>query len=159
MGAGAAFVKKAGTVIFGVVVLVWLLSNVPWGAPVELSLMGRLGHLLAPIYAPCGFGHWEAAVALSFGILAKEAVVGTLGTVYGVEEAGLQAAVQHHFTPLAAYAFMALTLLYIPCVATIGAIRREAGWGWAAFATAYTLALGWLVACIIFQAGRLLGLG
>ncbi|RPF42566.1 ferrous iron transport protein B [Thermodesulfitimonas autotrophica] len=156
---GAAFVKKAGTVIFGVVVLVWLLSNVPWGAPVEQSVIARLGHLLAPIYAPCGFGHWEAAVALFFGILAKEAVVGTLGTVYGVEEAGLQAAVQHHFTPLAAYAFMALTLLYIPCVATIGAIRREAGWGWAAFATAYTLALGWLVACLIFQVGRLLGLG
>lgn len=158
---GSSFIRKAGTIIFGVVAIVWLLSHLPPGAAVEQSLIGRLGQAIAPLYAPCGFGTWEAAVALLFGVLAKEAVVGTLGTVYGVGEEGgaLAAAVQHHFTPLPAYAFMVMTLLYIPCVATIGAIRREAGWRWAAFATAYTLALGWLVACLIFQAGRLLGLG
>ncbi|MGQ9512628.1 ferrous iron transport protein B [Thermodesulfitimonas sp.] len=154
---GSSFIRKAGTIIFGVVTLVWLLSHLPPGTAVEQSLIGRLGQAIAPLYAPCGFGTWEAAVALFFGVLAKEVVVGTLGTVYGVEEAGLQAAVQHHFTPLSAYAFMVLTLLYIPCVATIGAIRREAGWRWAVFAVAYTLALGWVAACLIYQGGRLLG--
>lgn len=156
---GSSFIRKAGTIIFGVVAIVWLLSHLPPGAAVEQSLIGRLGQAIAPLYAPCGFDTWEAAVALFFGILAKEAVVGTLGTVYGVEEAGLQAAVQHHFTPLSAYAFMVLTLLYIPCVATIGAIWREAGWRWAVFAVGYTLALGWIAAFLIYQGGRLLGLG
>lgn len=156
---GYSFIRKAGTIIFGVVVLVWLLSNLPWGTPIEQSVIGRLGHLMAPAFAPCGFGHWEAAVALLFGILAKEVVVGTLGVVYGVGEEGLGAAIQSQFTPLSAYAFMAMTLLYIPCVAVIGAIRREAGWRWAAFATGYTLVLGWVVALVIYQGGRLLGLG
>ncbi|MEW5763039.1 MAG: ferrous iron transport protein B [Bacillota bacterium] len=156
---GYSFIRKAGTIIFGVVVLIWILSNIPFGTPIEQSLIGRLGQVMAPIFSPCGFGTWEASVALFFGILAKEVVVGTLGVVYGVGEEGLAAAVTQHFTPLSAYAFMAVTLLYIPCVATIGAIRREAGWRWAAFATAYTLAIGWLTACLIFQVGRLLGLG
>lgn len=156
---GYSFIRKAGTIIFGVVVLIWLLSNLPWGAPVEQTIIGRLGSFMAPIYSPCGFGTWEAAVALFFGILAKEVVVGTLGIVYGVGEEGLGAVLAQYFTPLSAYAFMAMTLLYIPCVATIGAIRREAGWGWTAFAIGYTLALGWVVAVIIYQGGRLLGLG
>lgn len=156
---GYAFVRKAGTIIFGVVVLVWLLSNIPWGAPIEQSVIGRLGQFIAPIYAPCGFGTWEAAVALFFGILAKEVVVGTLGVVYGVGEEGLTAAVTQYFTPLSAYAFMAMTLLYIPCVAVIGAIKRETDWKWTGFAVAYTLVLGWVVAFLIYQIGRLIGLG
>ncbi|MGQ9532384.1 MAG: ferrous iron transport protein B [Desulfotomaculales bacterium] len=156
---GFSFLRKAGTVIIGAVVLVWLLSHVPWGAAVEESLIGRLGGLLASAYAPCGFGTWEAAVALFFGLLAKEAVVGTLGTVYGVEEAGLTTALQQHFTPLSAYAFMAMTLLYVPCAATIGAIRRELGWRWALFTAAYTLVLGWAVAVLIFRVGKAVGLG
>jgi ferrous iron transport protein B len=155
---GYSFIRKAGTIIFGVVVLIWVLSNIPWGASIEQSVIGHLGHLLAPIYAPTGFGTWEAAVALVFGILAKEVVVATLAVVYGVGGAGLTAAIAQHFTPLSAYAFMAMTLLYIPCVAAVGAIKREAGWRWAGFAVAYTLALGWIVAFLIFQVGRLFGL-
>uniref|UniRef100_A0A7C1F7S2 Ferrous iron transport protein B n=1 Tax=Ammonifex degensii TaxID=42838 RepID=A0A7C1F7S2_9THEO len=156
---GSSFIRKAGTVIFGVVVIVWLLAHLPPGTAAEQSFIGRLGQAIAPIYAPCGFGTWEAAVALLFGILAKESVVGTLGTVYGVEEAGLKTALQHHFTPLSAYAFMVMTLLYIPCVATVAAIKREAGWRWAIFAVAYALAIGWVAAFLIYQGGRLLGLG
>ncbi|MBO8128363.1 MAG: ferrous iron transport protein B [Peptococcaceae bacterium] len=156
---GYSFIRKAGTIIFGVVVLIWLLSNIPFGVPVEQSLIGRLGQLMTPIFAPCGFGTWEAAVALSFGILAKEAVVGTLGVVYGVGEEGLATAITQYFTPLSAYAFMAMTLLYIPCVAVIGAIKRETNWKWAGFAVGYTLAIGWIVAFLIYQGGKLLGLG
>jgi len=155
---GYSFIRKAGTVIFAASVVIWVLSHIPQGAPIEESVIGRLGHLLAPIYAPCGFGTWEAAVALFFGILAKEAVVGTLGVVYSVGEEGLATAIQQHFTPLSAYAFMAMTLLYIPCVAVIGAIKRETNWRWTGFAVAYTLALGWIVSFLIYQVGRLLGL-
>ncbi len=155
---GYSFIRKAGTVILAASVIIWFLSHIPLGVPLEESVIGRLGQLLAPIYTPCGFGTWEAAVALFFGILAKEAVVGTLGVVYSVGEEGLATAIQQHFTPLSAYSFMAMTLLYIPCVAVIGAIKRETDWKWTSFAIAYTLALGWVVAFLIFQIGRLIGL-
>lgn len=159
---GSAFVRKAGSVIFGVVLLVWVLSNLPPGVEYASreSLIGRLGTLVAPIFKPAGFGTWEAAASLFFGILAKESVVGTLGVLYGVEEAGLGDAIRQHWTPLSAYAFMVMTLIYIPCVATIAAIRRETNsWGWTGFAIGYSLVLGWVMATLVFQVGRLLGLG
>ncbi|MGB9803720.1 ferrous iron transport protein B [Desulfofundulus sp.] len=160
---GSAFLRKAGTIIFGVVVLIWLLSVLPWGVePASReSLIGRLGAIFAPVLAPAGFGTWEAASALLFGLLAKEVVVSTLGVIYGVgEEAkSLIPIIQQHWTPLSAYAFMAMCLIYIPCAATIGAIKRETNsWKWTAFAIGYSLVLGWLVAVIIYQVGHLLGL-
>ncbi|MBC7343609.1 MAG: ferrous iron transport protein B [Clostridia bacterium] len=159
---GSAFIRKAGSVILGVVLLVWVLSNLPPGVEYASreSLIGRLGTLVAPIFKPAGFGTWEAAASLFFGILAKEVVVGTLGALYGVEEAGLGDAIRQHWTPLSAYAFMVMTLIYIPCVATIAAIRRETNsWGWTGFAIGYSLVLGWVMATLVFQVGRLLGLG
>jgi len=159
---GSAFVRKAGTIIFGVVVLVWALAVFPWGVEYasQESLLGGLGSLIVPILKPLGFGNWEAASALIFGLLAKEVVVGTLGVVYGTGEAGLVGAIQQMWTPLSAYAFMAMTLIYIPCVATIGAIKRETNsWKWTGFTVGYSLVLGWLVAFIVYQGGKLLGLG
>lgn len=156
---GYAFIRKAGTIIFAVVVLVWLLSNIPWGAPIEESIIGRIGQAIAPIYGPCGFGTWESAVALLFGVLAKEVVVSTFAVVYGVGEEGLGAIIQGQFTALSAYAFMAMTLIYIPCVAAVATIKRETNWKWTGLAVGYTLTLGWIVAFLIFQGGRLLGLG
>ena len=159
---GSLFVRKAGTIILGVVVLVWILSSLPAGveyASAE-SYIGRLGSAVAPILKPAGFGTWEAASALIFGILAKETVVGTLGVVYGAEGDALVEAIKQHFTPLSAYAFMVMTLIYIPCVATIAAIRRETNsWKWTFFAIGYTLVLGWLMAVLVYQGGRILGLG
>ncbi|WP_456072967.1 ferrous iron transport protein B [Desulfofundulus thermocisternus] len=161
---GSAFLRKAGTIIFSVVILIWLLSVLPWGVEPgsKESLIGHLGAIFAPVFAPAGFGTWEAAAALIFGLLAKEVVVSTLGVIYGVgEEAeSLIPIIQQHWTPLSAYAFMAMCLIYIPCAATIGAIKRETNsWKWTAFAIGYSLILGWLVAVIIYQGGRLLGLG
>ncbi|SHJ49785.1 nucleoside recognition domain-containing protein [Desulfofundulus thermosubterraneus] len=125
----AVFLRKAGTIIFSVVILIWLLSVLPWGVEPgsKESLIGHLGAIFAPVFAPAGFGTWEAAAALIFGLLAKEVVVGTLGVIYGVgEEAeSLIPIIQQHWTPLSAYAFMAMCLIYIPCAATIGAIKRE----------------------------------
>jgi ferrous iron transport protein B len=159
---GSSFIKKAGTIILAVVVLVWVLSNLPAGVEYasQESLLGQMGSFVAPILKPAGFGTWEAAVALVFGILAKEVVVGTLGVIYGAGESGLTEAIAQYWTPLSAYAFMVMTLIYIPCVAVIGAIKRETNsWGWTAFAVGYSLVLGWLMAVLVYQLGRLLGLG
>ena len=157
---GSAFVKKAGTIIVAVVVLVWVLSSLPAGVEYAspASLLGRIGGFIAPVFQPAGFGTWEASVALLFGIVAKEVVVGTLGTVYGAGEEGLAAVLAGVWTPLSAFSFMVMTLLYIPCVAAIGAIKRETNsWGWTGFAIGYSLILGWIMAVIVYQVGSLLG--
>ncbi len=159
---GSSFIKKAGTIIFAVVVLVWVLSNFPWGVEYASkdSFVGMLGSILAPIFAPLGFGNWEAAASLVFGLLAKEVIVGTLGVIYSVGEASLSQTISQLWSPLSAYSFMVLTLLYVPCVAVIGAIKRETNsWKWTGFAVAYSLVIGWLAAFIVYQGGMLLGLG
>lgn len=157
---GSSFIRKAGTIILAVVILVWVLSSLPAGVEYagRDSVLGQMGSLAAPIFRPAGFDTWEAAVALIFGILAKEVVVGTLGVIYGVGEAGLTDVIAQYWTPLSAYAFMVMTLIYIPCAATIGAIKRETNsWGWTGFAIGYSLLLGWLMAVLVFQIGSLLG--
>ncbi len=158
----SSFIRKAGTIIVVAVILVWVLASLPWGVAYasETSILGRLGSFFTPIFAPAGFGNWEASVALIFGVVAKEIVVGTLGVVYGAEGAGLTTAIAQSWLPLSAFAFMAMTLVYIPCVATIGAIKKETNsWRWTAFAVGYSLVLGWVVAVAIYQIGRLIGLG
>lgn len=158
---GRLFLIRAGTIILGVVVLVWLLSSLPWGveyASAE-SLIGRIGSFIAPIFAPAGFGQWQAAVSLVFGFLAKEVVVGTMGAIFAVEEGMLGGAIAAElgWTPLIAFAFMVFCLLYVPCVATIGAIRSETNsWKWAGFAAVYTTAVAWMAATLIFQIGTLI---
>lgn len=151
------FIRKAGTVIVFVVIGIWILASLPLGVPYasEQSLIGMIGKVLAPVFAPAGFGFWQAAVALILGIAAKENVVGTLGTLYGVRQESLSTALMHDFTPLSAYAFLVMTLVYIPCAAAIGTIKREAGWKWAVVAVSYTLVLGWILSVLVFQLGRL----
>lgn len=157
----SSFLRRAGTIIFAVVILVWVLSNLPVGVEFasEESFLGKIGAAIAPLFKPAGFGTWQAAVALLFGLLAKEAVVGTLAIVYGVAESGLgESLLAHPWTPLAAYSFMVMTLIYVPCVAAIGTIKRETNsWKWALFVVAYTLILGWLVAVSIYQVGKFIG--
>jgi ferrous iron transport protein B len=157
---GRLFLKKAGTIIFGVVVLVWLLSSLPWGVEYASagSVIGRIGSFIAPIFAPAGFGQWQAAVSLVFGFLAKEVVVGTMGAIFAVEEGILGGAIvaQLGWTQLIAFAFMVFCLLYVPCVATIGVIRGETNsWRWAGFAALYTTVVAWIAATLIYQIGRL----
>jgi len=157
---GRLFIIKAGTVIFGVVLLVWLLSSLPWGieyASAE-SVIGHIGSFIAPIFAPAGFGQWQAAVSLMFGFLAKETVVGTMGAIFATEEGILGGAIaaQLGWTPLIAFSFMVFCLLYAPCVAAIGVIRNETNsWRWAGFTALYTTVIAWIIATLIFQIGRL----
>jgi ferrous iron transport protein B len=158
-----SFVHRAGTVIFLVVSLLWILSILPYGVEPysEDSILGIIGSFIAPIFRPAGFGTWQASVGLFAGIAAKEAVVGTLGMVYaGVEEgARLITSIQGVFTPLSAYAFLIMSLLYTPCAATIATIYKETnskGWAW--FSAAYTFLIGWTGAVVVYQVGRLFGL-
>jgi len=152
------FLRKAGTIIFLGVVLIWCLAFLPFGVEYasQQSLIGKLGSVFAPLLKPAGFGFWQAGVALSFGILAKEVVVGTLGTLYGVEEIGLTGVIQTQFTPLSAYAFMVMALVYIPCLAAIATIKRETNWRWTGLAVGYSLVLGWGLAVLIYQIGAFL---
>lgn len=158
----AGFLTRAGTTIFVVVSLLWVLAVLPNGVEPygAESILGRIGLFIAPIFKPAGFGTWQASVGLFSGIAAKEAVVATLGMVYaGVEEgAELVAAIRNVFTPLTAISFMAMTLLYTPCAATIATIKKETGsFKWALFTALYTFAIGWIVAVFIYQVGGLLG--
>ena len=158
---GSLFLKKAGTIILAGIIVVWFLSSYPWGA--EETYLYMLGHAIEPIFRPLGF-NWMGAVGLFFGFIAKEIVVGTFGVIFGLgEEAGteeIQAALnaQEIFTPVTGLAFMAFTLIYIPCVACIGTIYRETNsWKWTIFSVAYGLILAYIVSLAIVVMGGLLG--
>lgn len=159
---GYLFIKKAGTIILALSVAIWVLSSLPMGVEYgsQASITGQIGTVMAPVFAPLGFGQWQPSVSLIFGILAKEVVISTFGTLYGVGDggSGIITALHDTFSPLAAYSFMAFVLLYIPCLATIGTIKRETNsWKWPAFTIIYTTAVAWVVSFIIYQGGSLLG--
>lgn len=156
------FLHRAGTIIFIVVSLLWILSVFPLGVEPysQESLLGRIGTVIAPIFAPAGFGTWQASVSLFAGIAAKEAVVAVLGMVYaGVSEGTeLVNALQGVFTPLTAMAFMVMILFYTPCAATLATVKKETNsYKWAIFMAIYTFAIGWLAAVLIYQVGTFLG--
>ncbi|RYD01560.1 hypothetical protein N752_28715 [Desulforamulus aquiferis] len=168
---GKGFLIKAGTIIFSMSVVIWLLSSFNLSGPAEIqeSLLATIGGIIAPLFAFHGFGSWETGVAVLTGILAKEAVVSTLGVIYGISElaeetvevaAQLQASISVAFSGLSAYAFMVFTLLYTPCMAVIGTVKKELGsWKWTLFAAGYPFALAWIVSLLIYQIGMLLGFG
>ena len=149
---GKAFLQRAGTLIFGAVIVIWFLNY--------FNILEHIGRAVAPVFSPAGFDQWQAAVALIFGVLAKETVVGTFGTLFGGAESGAGfgavLSAQLGWTPLIAFAFMTMVLLYVPCVATLGIIKRETGsWKWTLFTVGYTFVVGWLLATIIYQIGSL----
>lgn len=156
------FLHRAGTMIFVVVSLLWILSILPYGVEPysQESILGRIGTLIAPIFAPAGFGTWQASVSLFAGIAAKEAVVAILGMVYaGVSEGTeLVAALQQVFTPLTAMSFMIMVLFYTPCAATLATVKQEMNsTKWAVFMALYTFFIGWISAVLVYQIGTLLG--
>lgn len=158
----SGFLKRAGTTIFAVVTILWVLAVLPFGVEPysKSSVLGKIGLFIAPIFKPAGFGTWQAAVGLFSGLAAKEAVVASLGMVYaGVGEGvELVTAIQNAFTPLSAASFMVMTLLYTPCAATIATIRKETNsYKWAMFTAVYTFIVGWIGAVLVFQIGTLLG--
>ncbi len=155
---GKDFLKKAGTVILGMSVVLWFLANYSWSGMVEMSnsFLANLGQLIAPLLQPLGFGTWEAGVSLISGFVAKEVVVSTMSIVYGAGDAvgQLSATIQNVFNPVSAYAFMVFVLLYTPCMATLVVMKKETGtWKWPAFSVAYSFTIAWILAFIIYQVG------
>lgn len=138
---------------------------------VEYSYIGRIGKFMEPAFRPLGMD-WRVSVSLLTGFVAKEIVVSTLGVLFvsGAEEHGGDAALKNDslkvalqrsgMTPLSAYALMTFILIYVPCLATVAVIRRETNsWKWTFFSMGYSTGLAWIVAAIIYQGGRLVGLG
>ncbi|MDR3288556.1 MAG: ferrous iron transport protein B [Peptococcaceae bacterium] len=161
---GKAFVKKAGTIILVACILIWFLSAFDWHlqfVDIEESILASIGQVIAPLFAPLGWGEWRSAVASITGLIAKENVVGTFGILYGFEEVaedGVEywAVLTASFTQLAAFSFLVFNLLCAPCFAAIGAVRREmmsAKWTW--FAIGYQTVFAYVIALIIYQIGML----
>ena len=130
-----AFVRKAGTIIFLSSIVIWFLSSFNFKLQMvdtQQSILSSLGKLIAPLFAPLGWGHWEAAVGTITGLVAKENVVATLGILFGFAEVAengdeIWTLFAQNFTALSAYSFLVFNLLCAPCFAAIGAIRREMG--------------------------------
>lgn len=146
------FLRKAGTFIFAGVVLIWFLSYFPLSAEFagRNSYTGLIGRFIAPALKPAGFGHWQAGVALLSGLFAKELVVGTLGTLIGSGKT-LSHGLLIMFNSASAYAFMLMTLLYIPCIAAVAVIKQEAGLKWALISAFWSIFLGWTAAVIFYR--------
>ena len=159
------FLRKAGTIILACSIVLWVLSTFPLGVEYGSaeSVLGMIGSAIAPIFAPLGFGTWQAAVAIIAGLAAKEVVESTFGTLAGLEEddeEGITNLVHDTFTPLSAFSFMAFTLLYTPCFAAIGAIKQETNsYKWALTMCGITLVTAYIVSFLIYNVGLLAGYG
>lgn len=154
------FIKKAGTIILAFSIIVWFLASFPYGVEYgsRQSYFGGLGQAISPVLQPLGFGNWKPAVALLFGVIAKEVIISTFKTLYG--GTSLISALRHDFTPLSAYAFMVFVLLYIPCMAVIATVKKETNsWKWPLFMIIYTSMMAWFMAFIVYQTGLIFGLG
>ncbi|EHK2388212.1 ferrous iron transport protein B [Clostridium perfringens] len=157
-----AFFKKAGMIIFPMMIVLWALSVLPLGVEPnsEHSILGMIGSFVAPLFVLAGYGTWQAGVSLITGILAKESVVATMGMVYaGVEEGeALINVIQQVFTPLSAISFLVMTLLYTPCLAALGAIKRETNsMKWTIFSAVYTFVIALVLSTLVYQVGLFLG--
>ena len=157
-----AFFKKAGMIIFPMMIVLWALSVLPLGVEPnsEHSILGMIGSFVAPLFVLAGYGTWQAGVSLITGILAKESVVATMGMVYaGVEEGeALINVIQQVFTPLSAVSFLVMTLLYTPCLAALGVIKRETNsMKWTIFSAVYTFVIALVLSTLVYQVGLLLG--
>ena len=160
-GKAMSFVKRAGTIIFSLTVLIWFMSNYNFmlqTVDTEVSILATLGKGLSWIFTPLGFGNWKATVAALTGLAAKETVVATFGILYhNSSEAGLATALQADYSALAAYSFLIFNLLCAPCFAAIGAIKREmANLKWTIGAIGFQTGLAYCVSLILYQFGQVL---
>ncbi len=145
------FLRRAGTVILGVAIVLWVLAHLPLSAgkmpEVANSVAGTLGRALEPLVRPLGFD-WKIAIGLVTSLAAREVIVGTLGTLYGMDHeagtAGLQAALRHDLTPGGAVALLVFFAFAMQCLSTVAVVRRETnGWKWPALQFAYMTLLAY----------------
>lgn len=152
------FLHKAFTIIFMASIVIWFLQNFDirfYLVDAGDSIIAQIGKLIAPVFAPLGFGSWQAATSLVTGITAKEVVISTLSVLSG-GDGGVT--LSQFFTPLTAYTFLVFCLLYPPCVAALATIRREIDSATSTFTLiCYELAVAWIVAFIVRNIGLMLG--
>ena len=161
---GWSFIKKAGTIILLSTIFVWFTTYFGWAEDgfrmlseeeIDYSILARIGSLIAWIFAPLGWGNWQAAVASITGLVAKENIVGTLGILYGGGEGTVYQTLGAAFTQISGYSFLVFNLLCAPCFAAIGAIKREMNNGkWTWFAIGYQCGFAYVVALMINQFGN-----
>ncbi len=160
---GWSFIKKAGTIILLSTIVLWFLSRFGWvdgnfqmlaAEEIGSSMLAAVGNAIAWIFAPLGWGSWQAAVASITGLIAKENIVGTMGVLYGGGELSTWATLAQVFTGVTGFSFLVFNLLCAPCFAAMGAIKREMNSAkWTAFAIAYQCAFAYAVALCINQIG------
>lgn len=165
---GWSFIKKAGTIILLSTILLWFLMSFGWAdggfgmleaEQLDSSILARVGSVIAPLFAPLGWGDWKMAVAAVTGLIAKENVVGTFGILFGFAEVAEDGAeiwgqLAGSMTAVAAYSFLVFNLLCAPCFAAMGAIKREMNntkWFW--FAIGYQTLLAYVVSLCVYQLG------
>ena len=151
----AGFLKKAGTVIFAMSVVVWFLSNFNLNGMVEEvndSILASIGSVIAPIFAPLGFGNWQSAVSLLSGLLAKESVLASMEIIFAGD---LNTVLPMHFSTLSAYAFLVFVLLYTPCISVLGTMKKEYGGKFTMMSVIFQLVVAWGAAFLVFNVGRL----
>ena len=171
---GWSFIKKAGTIILVSTIVLWFLQGFGWvdgsftmleAEQLDSSILAAIGGVIAPIFAPLGWGNWKMAVAAITGLIAKENVVATFGVLFGFAEvaedgAEIWGTLSATMTAVAAYSFLVFNLLCAPCFAAMGAIKREMNnikWFW--FAIGYQCVLAYIVSMCIYQIGTLIVAG
>lgn len=171
---GYSFIKKAGTIILVSTVLLWFLMSFGWAdgsfgmleaEQLDSSILAAFGSILAPLFAPLGWGDWKMAVAAVTGLIAKENVVGTFGILFGFAEVAedgteIWGQLAGSMTAATAYSFLVFNLLCAPCFAAMGAIKREMNnikWFW--FAIGYQTLLAYVVSLCVYQIGNVMSGG
>ena len=165
-----SFIKKAGTIILLSTIILWFLMNFGWvdgnfgmleAEQLNDSILATIGNVIAPIFAPLGWGDWKMAVAAVTGLIAKENVVGTFGILFGFAEVAEDGSefwgqLANSLPAVAAYSFLVFNLLCAPCFAAMGAIKREMNnikWFW--FAVGYQCVFAYVIAFMVFQFGSI----
>ena len=171
---GYSFIKKAGTIILLSTIVLWFLQGFGWvdgrftmleAEQLDSSILAAIGNVIAPIFAPLGWGDWKMAVAAVTGLIAKENVVGTFGILFGFAEVAEDGAeiwgqLAGSMTAVAAYSFLVFNLLCAPCFAAMGAIKREMNnIKWFFIAIGYQTLLAYVVSLCIYQIGTLVAGG
>lgn len=157
------FITRAFTLIFVATIIIWVLQSFDLRFNMVEnsadSILATIGAIISPLFSPLGFGSWQAATALITGLTAKEAVVSTFAVLMGVHDTtALAPLLSQMFSPLTAFSFLTFTLLYMPCVAAMAAMRRElASTKYSLFAMGYQTIVAWVAAFVVFTVGKLLG--
>ena len=151
-----SFLKKAGTIIFAMSVVIWFLQSFNFTGMVEditHSFLYNIGSFIAPIFAPLGFGDWQASVSLLTGLMAKETIISTMEVIY---KGDLTHMLPQFFTALSSYSFMVFVLLYTPCISVVGVMKKEYGGKFTILSVIFQFLVAWISAFIIYHIGLLI---